>query len=69
MLNVKGQWQRPDVFVERENVKLVMVAYPPPVADGMILIDEISREYQQRLDQDPVFRSISQSECAGHLVE
>ena len=69
VLDVKGQWQRPDGVIERENTKLVMLAYPPPLADGMVLIDEISREYQRRFDQDPVFRSISQNECAGLFVE
>lgn len=60
VLDVKGQWQRPDGGVERENTKLVMLAYPPPPADGMVLADEISREYQQRFDQDPVFCSMNQ---------
>ena len=68
-LDVKGQWQRPDGVVERENTKLVMLAYPPPLADGMVLVDEISREYQQRFDQDPVFRSIGQRECSGLFIE
>lgn len=69
VLDVRGQWQRPDGVVERENTKLVMLAYPPPLADGMALVDEISREYQQRFDQDPVFRSISRNECSGLFVQ
>lgn len=69
VLDVKGQWQRPDGVVERENTKLVMLAYPPPLSDGIVLIDEISREYQRRFGQDPVFRSISQNECAGLFAE
>ena len=42
-----------------------MLVRPPPLADGMALIDEISHEYQRRFDQDPVFRSISMNECVG----
>lgn len=64
-LEVQGQWQRPDGVIERENTRLVILAHPPPLADGLSLVDEISREYQQRFGQDPVFRSISQNECVG----
>jgi hypothetical protein len=69
VLEVKGQWQRPDGVVERENTKLVVLVKPPPLADGMILINEISREYQHRFNQDPVFRSINQNECVGLYSE
>lgn len=68
-LEVKGQWQRPDGVIERENTKLVMLVRPPPIDEGMGLINEISREYQRRFDQDPVFRSISQHECVGLYAE
>lgn len=64
-LDVKGQWQRPDGVIERENTQLVVLVHPPPVADGLKLVDEISAEYQQRFNQDPVFRSISHEECVG----
>ena len=64
-LDVKGQWQRPDGVIERENTKLVVLVHPPPVAHGLKLVDEISAEYQRRFSQDPVFRSISQEECVG----
>lgn len=67
--DVKGQWQRPDGTVERENTKMVMLAHPPPADAGMSLVDEISREYQRRFDQDPVFRSVSHNECSGLFVE
>lgn len=64
-LDVKGQWQRPDGVIERENTRLVVLVHPPPVSHGLKLVDEISAEYQQRFRQDPVFRSISQRECVG----
>ena len=57
-LEVMGQWQRPDGVIERENTKLVVLIHPPPVADGLKLVDEISAEYQRRFNHDPVFRSI-----------
>ena len=69
VLDVKGQWQRPDGVIERENTKLVMVVKPPPVSDGMKLVNEISQEYQQRFDQDPVFRTVSENKCVGLFVE
>ena len=69
LLDVKGQWQRPDGVIERENTKMVMLVRPPPLEDGMALIDEISREYQRRFDQDPVFRSVSANECVGLYAE
>ena len=69
VLEVKGQWQRPDGVVERENTKLGVLVKPPPLADGMILINENSREYQHRFNQDPVFRSINQNECVGLYSE
>ena len=69
VLEVKGQWQRPDRVIERENTKMVMLVTPPPIEDGMTLIDEISQEYARRFDQDPVFRSISQNECVGLYAE
>ena len=65
VLEVKGQWQRPDGVIERENTRMVMLSRPPPIEDGMALIDEISREYARRFDQDPVFRSVSQNDCVG----
>ena len=65
VLEVKGQWQRPDGVIERENTKLVVLVHPPPATDGLNLVDEISDEYQRRFEQDPVFRSISQEECVG----
>ena len=52
-------------MIERENTKLVVLVHPPPVADGLKLVDEISAEYQRRFSQDPVFRSISQEECVS----
>ncbi len=64
-LNAKGQWQRPDGVIERENTRLVVVVHPPPVADGLKLVDAISEEYQRRFMQDPVFRTVSQHECVG----
>ena len=64
-LDVRGQWQRPDGVIERENTKLVVLVRPLPLADGMALIDEISREYQRRFGQDPVFRSVSMNQCVG----
>lgn len=69
VLDVKGQWQRPDGIIERENTKLVILVKPPPMTDGMVLIDEISREYQRRFNQDPVFRAVSQSDCVGLYSE
>ena len=69
VLDVRGQWQRPDGVIERENTKMVMLAHPPPADAGMALVDEISREYQRRFDQDPVFRAISHGECVGLFVE
>ena len=69
VLDVKGQWQRPDGTLERENTRMVMLAHPPPAEAGMILVDEISREYQRRFDQDPVFRSVSHNECSGLYSE
>ena len=69
VLDVKGQWQRPDGIIERENTKLVILVQPPPVADGMVLVDEISREYQRRFNQDPVFRAVSRDECIGLYSE
>lgn len=69
VLDVKGQWQRPDGVIERENTRMVMLAHPPPADAGMVLVNEISREYQRRFDQDPVFRSVSHNECSGLFVE
>jgi hypothetical protein len=69
VLDVRGQWQRPDGVIERENTKMVMLAHPPPADAGMVLVNEISREYQRRFDQDPVFRSVSHNECSGLFVE
>lgn len=69
MFDVRGQWQRPDGTIERENTMMVMLAHPPPAEAGMVLVDEISREYQRRFDQDPVFRSVSQNECVGLFAE
>ena len=66
-LEVKGQWQRPDGVIERENTRLVVLVRPPPLADGMALIDEISHEYQRRFDQDPAFRSISMMSVSGSI--
>ena len=69
VLEIKGQWQRPDGVIERENTKLVMLVRPPPIEEGMALVNEISREYARRFEQDPVFRSISQHECVGLYAE
>ena len=69
VLDVKGQWQRPDGVIERENTKLVILVGPPPMADGMAPVDEISREYQRRFNQDPVFRSVGQNDCVGLYSE
>ena len=69
MFDVRGQWQRPDGIIERENTRMVMLAHPPPAEAGMVLVDEISREYQRRFGQDPVFRSVSQNECVGLFAE
>ena len=69
MFDVRGQWQRPDGIIERENTMMVMLAHPPPAEAGMVLVDEISREYHRRFGQDPVFRSVSQNECVGLFAE
>jgi hypothetical protein len=69
MFDVRGQWQRPDGIIERENTRMVMLAHPPPAEAGMVLVDEISREYQRRFNQDPVFRSVRQNECVGLFAE
>ena len=69
MFDVRGQWQRPDGIIERENTKMVMLAHPPPTEAGMILVDEIAREYQRRFGQDPVFRAVSQNQCVGLFAE
>ena len=69
MFDVRGQWQRPDGVIERENTRMVMLDNPPPAEAGMVLVDEISREYQRRFGQDPVFRSVRQNECVGLFAE
>ena len=68
VIDVKGQWQKPDGELERENTKLVLLNHPPPLADGLTRIDEISREYERRFRQDPVYREIFEKMCNGLYV-
>jgi len=69
VLDAKGQWLRPNGELERENTKVVSLLHPPPVEDGMRLVNEIAREYEQRLNQDPVFRMVTEKTCSGLYAE
>lgn len=68
VIDVTGQWQKPNGELERENTKLVMLNHPPPLADGLTLIDEISQEYERRFNQDPVYREIFENMCNGLYI-
>lgn len=64
VLDARGQWLTPAGVIEREPVKLLIGSVSSDAAAGMKLVDEISRAFQERFNQDPVYR-MSNPACAG----
>ena len=64
VLDARGQWLTPAGVIEREPVKLLIGSVSTDAAASMKLVDEISRAFQERFKQDPVFR-MSNPACAG----
>ncbi len=63
VLDVAGQWRDDSGAVQRERSKVLWILAAPG-EETLRLIDEISREYERRFDQESVLR-IHGSACAS----
>ena len=63
VLDASGQWRDGSGAVQRERSKVLWILAAPG-EEALRLIDEISREYERRFDQDSVLR-IHGSACAS----
>ena len=63
-MDATGQWQEPGATIQREPVKVVMGAMARSAGDALQAVNEISAEFEQRFDQDPVFRVVGEV-CFG----
>ena len=59
-----GNWEDPDGAIQREPVKVVIGLIARTAEVAMQAVDEISDEFEQRFDQDPVFRTFGEV-CFG----
>ena len=57
VLDARGQWRDSEGQILKERSKLLVILAPPSDGD-MILIDEISEEYERRFNQQAVLRVI-----------
>ena len=62
-MDATGQWQESGATIQREPVKVVMGA-ARSAGDALQAVNEISAEFEQRFDQDPVFRVVGEV-CFG----
>ena len=64
VVHAAGQWEESGGTIQREPVKLVMGAMARTAGEALQAVNEISDEFEQRFDQDPVFRVVGEV-CFG----